>query len=302
MRINQANSDFTLSITDRPTDAGPEKVTTGSGTAATGLDPEKISALSAHLDTLGIEGSVDAEGVLRLPGVGEFTLGDDFDVEQTMAKISGLIGDDGLSTADALDALKSLLGEMGIGDDLATLMVEFAAMGRQNALDQRLASREQAKAELLSQAQTTRTAAVTQAIVAGVSLVASIASAGVSYGGAKAASKSADEVADAAAKGGNEAQIAAMNAATTAKQATTQTATQAINMTGQLAQGTGGVISGNIQADGQVDAANAQMEQSNSDLAKKVMDDFEEIVRATIQFLKEMQQAETELMANMTRV
>lgn len=222
------------------------------------------------------------------------------DFGEAMEKFNAALQD--VQAGGALEALQSLLGELGIGTDLSELMVEFAAMGRQNALDQRLASREQAKDELMSQADTTRTAAVTQAIVAGVAFVASVASFGVSVGGAKAASKTADAVADAVASGGDQATLAALNTSAAATQASNQAATQAINMTGQLAQGTGSVISGNVQADGQVDAANAQIEQSNSDLAKKVMDDFEEIVRATIQFLKEMQQAETDLMANMTRV
>lgn len=270
-----------------------KKVDVGRGTQGVGFDASQLGQLSDYLGE---------DGILNIPGVGVFEPSDDFDYEGTLNKLQTALADAMAGDDGALDALKSLLGELGIGDDLSTLMVEFAAMGRQNALDQRLASREQAKSELLSQAATTRTAAVTQAIVAGLALAVSILSAGVSIGGAKAASESADEVADVVAKGGDQAQLSMINTAATATQASNQATTQVISVVGQLAQGIGGVVSGNIQADGQVDAANAQMEQSNSDLAKKVMDDFEEIVRATIQFLKEMQQAETDLMASMTRV
>lgn len=279
--------------TDRAGFETKEKVKVGGGNQTIGFDPTKLGNLKDYLGD---------DGILRIPNVGDFSPSDDFDYAGTLQKLETALGDVMAGADGALDALKSLLGELGIGDDLSTLIVEFAAMGRQNALDQRLASREQAKSELLSQAATTRTAAVTQAIVAGVALAVSILSAGVSVGGAKAASASADEVADVVAQGGDQAQLAMINTAATATQASNQATTQVINTFGQLAQGVGGVVSGNIQADGQVDAANAQMEQSNSDLSKKVMDDFEEIVRATIQFLKEMQQAETDLMANMTRV
>jgi hypothetical protein len=294
MKVTSHDQTITLDITDRTSFEGNTKLEIGRGNQGIGFDPAQLGQLSDYLGE---------DGTLNIPGVGMFKPSEDFDYDGTINKLETALANAVAGDEGALDALKSLLGELGIGAELSELMVEFAAMGRQNALDQRLASREQAKDELLSQASATREAAVTQVVVAAATLAVSALTAGLSLSQAGKAGETSKQLGKLADEGGdNQAQVAAITNAATKTQLQNQAVTQGVGMIGQTFEGAGGLISGFQQAGGQVDAANAQMEQSNSDLSKKVMDDFEEIVRATIQFLKEMQQAETDLMASMTRV
>lgn len=294
MKVTSHDQNITLEITDRPTFEGKTKLEVGRGNQEIRFDPAQLGQLSDYLGE---------DGNLNIPGVGVFEPSANFDYEGAKNKLEAALANATAGGDGALDALKSLLGQMGIGDDLSTLMVEFAAMGRQNALDQRLASREQAKDELMSQAEATRAAAITQVVVAAVTLVVSVVTTGLSLNQASKAGETSKQLGKLADEGGeNQAKVAEITNAAAKQQTQNQAWTQVVSSIGQTAEGAGGLASGLFQAGGQVDAANAQMEQSNSDLSKKVMDDFEEMVRATIQFLKEMQQAETDLMANMTRV
>ncbi len=252
--------------------------------------------------------------------------------------------DNGISpeiTEEMKQAFEKLLSSIGgSSDELAALLIKFANMGRQNALDQRLQARDAAKSDLEAQADNTREAAlknmiagIAMAVVAVVAAVVSVFGAVKSVGQAKGA---ANMNKDANAMGKDAAQMSKISdraqGSTAAAKLKTDAGTKSdaadslkldakTMETKAVASGTKyGAISGAVSAVGQAvqkgiefDAANqtaegqelaaeAQVEQSNSDLAKKVMDDLEELVKSTIRFLKEMQTAETDLMANMTRV
>lgn len=236
--------------------------------------------------------------------------------------------------------IAKLIGSLvGTFDDLSELLVKFAAMGRQNALDQRLEARDAAKGNMMGEAAEIReaaqkqiTGAIISMVVAVVTAAISIAAAGLSIQGAAGATKAAGkagEVADEAAQAakiagrtGGEAgkhigrQADALNVQaqqlasqvqqiSTKAQALSGIAQTISQLATSIAGGTKTILDSAAmvdQAEGKEMAAQAQEDQSNSDLAKKVMDDLEEMIRAAIQFLKEMQRAEVDLMANMTRV
>lgn len=213
--------------------------------------------------------------------------------------------------------MKEFLGALGSSDDLASLMIKFAQMGRDDALDQRLSARDQAKSNLEAQADKTREAAVKELVSAVVSFAISVVSAVVSVAGAAKSAKSGAEAAE-HLKDAKSADLTTktgrLEANLSQKQADValQSGQQA-NVQAQVAQQLGGatdkVVSTALntsakmdQAEGQEKAAEATVDQSKGDMSKKVMDDFEEMIKSAIQFLKEMQRAEVDLMANMTRV
>ena len=204
----------------------------------------------------------------------------------------------------------------GAGElDLAALLIMFAASARQNALDDRLASREAAAADMKGQAAESREAAVKQLVAAVVMTVISVASAVVSgIGAAKTVGSTKDAVSSAkgavdSAKSGKDALAGAQNTAANAAggkvshtNMVTQAVTQGMGAAGQVTEGSLNSSAKMDEADGQELGAEAQIHQSNSDIAKKIMDDLDEAIKAAIQFIKEMQRAETDLMQSMTRV
>lgn len=242
-------------------------------------------------------------------------------------------------TAKIAQSIADFLAEIGGDDALAKLMIEFAAMGRQQALDSRLQARENARSQLMGQAAETRqaaTKALIGAVIAGVvSIVASVVSIG---GGISQLGKAKDMVklanqadtatqaanqassfskgADGAAKVGAEKMAASYEATAKAANTSLNTLQSGAQGTQMLVQGISGLVNALAQmikggldagakldeAKGQEMAADAQIEQSNSDLAKKVMDELEELIRTAIQFIKEMKAAEADLMQSMTRV
>lgn len=255
--------------------------------------------------------------------------------------------------ADFLQLLNSI---GSTPDELGELLIKFANMSRQDALDNRLQARAAARGDLEAQAENTREAAAKQLIAAVVTFVVSVVSAAVALKGAGSAVKNSGEakqMTDQANAMNKQANSMSKDAAQTSKiatnaeksgsavapqlknQATNQkmdadslrsdassvqagaqhnqiksqteaTKTQALT---QVFGAFGTAVSKGVEysaaedtAQGQEFAAKATEEQSNSDIAKKFMDDIEELVKSTIRFLKEMQSAETDLMANMTRV
>ena len=103
------------------------------------------------------------------------------------------LGDALPKLAEALKAFAELLKSVRDPDMLATLMVEFSGMQRQQALDQRLASRDAAKSQLEGQAAETREAAIKEIAAAAVSLVMAVVSFAVSVGGAAKMGKEVKE-------------------------------------------------------------------------------------------------------------
>lgn len=247
-----------------------------------------------------------------------------------------ILESDTATPKEKLDALLSLIGD---SNDIARLMIELASMGRENALSQRLQAREQARDNLELQAGEMRqaaekqiSAALTQMIVSIVVAVVAVVTAGISVRQAgQSASKSIQSTTEAskASTIGVQAKQAtgdtAVNLTKTAgnynvdsttlaasadkinkTSAAFSAGTQGITQAGNAAAGYAAALdnaSATIdQAEGQEYAAASTVEQSNADIAKKVMEDFEELVKSAIAFLKAMQAAEVDLMANMTRV
>ncbi|WP_417277784.1 hypothetical protein [Celeribacter sp.] len=225
----------------------------------------------------------------------------DFDLNGSFGRLEAAAEKLTQAGMDPLEVLNELLGELGAAEDLAALMIEFASMGRQNALDQRLSARDQARADLEGQAQTMREAAVTQLVVSVVSTAAAVGASVVSFKGAGQAGKLAGAAKDASMEGASEMSTAlntqAQNVSTRA-----QAVSGLINAGSSAGEGGGSMISKNIEAGGQELAAKAQTEQSNAELGKSVMDDFKDLVRSIIQFLKDQQQAEIDRMATTTRI
>ncbi|MGR3483859.1 MAG: hypothetical protein ACU0BF_00800 [Paracoccaceae bacterium] len=242
--------------------------------------------------------------------------------------------------------LEEVLSRVSNSSDLGKLLIEMASMGREQALDQRLAARDAAKADQLSQADATREAGQKAMQGALASMVVSAVSAGVTIGAtAKSTAQSVEGLkmnkTAAIEKGGAEIDMIeakqwqakpdaieselgglmaenAIDRSTAATQlgkegdmlmqkgqammTNAQAMGQALNGVGGLASGSMQAQAANIEAEGQVDAANAQEEMSNVELAKKVMDDMSEMVRAALDFLRKMEQTEAEMMQNFTRV
>ena len=221
-----------------------------------------------------------------------------------------VLADDSASVEDKLKALLSIVTDP---DLLGKLMVEFANMGRQNALDSRLQALNAARGDLEAQEKDTRDAAIISLVVAVVVLLVSVASFAAATGGAKKGLSQSDEAAnaqkaatDAAKSGASDAsalQLRADNLAATAKN--TMANTESINNLMQALvgfaraadQGTSQTINSLAtvdQAEGQESAAKATEEQAMSDIAKKVVDDFEELVKSVRDFLRAMLEAEAE--------
>lgn len=230
-----------------------------------------------------------------------FDTPENFDLGESLGRLQSAIEQMISSGADPMEVLNGILGEMGASQDLGALLIEFAAMGRQNALDQRMNARDQARSDLEGQAETMRVSAVTQLVVSVVSVAASAVSAGVSFAGAAKAGKIAADAAETGANGATEA-ATALNTKAQTVAAKSQSVSGMIGLSNTSGEATGGMITKNVEADGQELAAKSQTEQSNADLAKTVMDDFKELVRSIIQFLKDMQQSEVDRMAMTTRV
>ncbi|WP_163850637.1 hypothetical protein [Pseudooceanicola aestuarii] len=231
-------------------------------------------------------------------------------------------------TASLEEKLSVLLSVVRDPDVLSKLMIEFASMSRQNALDARLAAREQARGELEAQAGETRESAEKIIASAIVSLVVAVVSAVISIGAAIGAigqmnkatgalkesvqtSNIAARAGGDATRGGAELNNAAKLTANTAAEAGTmsQTINSLAPALNQLMGAIGGMISAHFQAEGKIDeaqgqelAAAATESQSNADFAKKFMEDLEEMIKSALAFLRELNNAETDMMASMTRV
>ncbi|NIZ12021.1 hypothetical protein [Phaeobacter sp. HF9A] len=277
--------------------------TTGSTVIQSPQTQEAEGAQGTGLGTIGGSGSAPILPQFEAAqGTGAaFDTPENFDLGESLGRLQSAIEQMISSGADPMEVLNGILGEMGASKDLGALLIEFAAMGRQNALDQRMNARDQARSDLEGQAETMRTSAVTQLVVSVVSVAASAASAGVSFAGAAKAGKIAADAAETGANGTAEA-ATALNTKAQTVAAKSQSVSGMIGLSNTSGEATGGMITKNVEADGQELAAKSQTEQSNADLAKTVMDDFKELVRSIIQFLKDMQQSEVDRMAMTTRV
>lgn len=230
--------------------------------------------------------------------------------------------------AEFESALKALLSSVRDPDMLAKLMIEMSSMSRQNALDARLQARSQARSELEGQAGETREAAQKMLVSAIVGLIMAVVSLAVSVVGAAmsgSASKDAASNSKDAIKanklmdetdnltGADKLKLEHKASGSDSLARISNTKADSINqVTGALtgfANALKGALEGSLnasakmdEADGQMLAAAAQDSQANADMAKQFMDELQELIRSALQFLKDMQQAETDMMATASRL
>lgn len=284
----------------------------------------------------GVGGGVNGQGGEVPPGTGT-----QFKIESMLANLfpqnqvtgdtrtKSLGKDDAATLKEFESALKTLLAAVRDPDMLSKLMVEMSSMSRQNALDARLNARSQARSELEGQAAETRESAQKMMISAIVGMVLAVVSAVISIAGAAksiSATKNtaghvkdsiqANKIMDNAGDGLSDAgkmklshQAAGSEALGKISQAKADSMTQ---LTGALAglsnafkSMSEGILNSEAKKDeaqGQMLAAAAQDSQANADMAKQFMDELEEMIRTAIQFLKDMQQAETDMMATASRL
>lgn len=236
-----------------------------------------------------------------------------------------------LTNEQLKEAIASLMSSVRDPDQLAKLIMEFASMARQNALDVRLAARAQARSELEGQANETREAAQKALIAAAVSFAFAVVSAVISIGSAVASigkikeglsqtkdaiqtQKIADgitgtgigdlanksklnHVAEGLQKSGD-----GLIKLGDARSQLGQAISGLMNGIGKLSEGILQGMSKYDEAEGQELAAAAQDSQANADFAKQFMDELQEMLNAAMQFLKEMAQAETDMMATASRL
>lgn len=232
----------------------------------------------------------------------------------------------------ALADLEKLIKTLKGVEDLATILIDLASMQRQAALDQRLASREIAKSQLLGQAAETRQAAMKEIVAAVVSLVMSVVTAGITLTGAiKAGGKikdamgdlkdvaektsnmnkliknGVDEGSDAIKNIGAKIKSIGNDADVALRQA--ENITMKFNAISQMVNALGDAMAAMIRASGKMDeaqgqalAAEAQDTQAEGDAFKALMDGIDELIRTAIEFVKKMQDAEVELMATASRL
>lgn len=206
-------------------------------------------------------------------------------------------------TLDTLANVSAMLGDGSIWKDsldvLARAMVEQSAEQRQNALKDRLSARDQAKTELLSQAETLKNQAselkdgamkamIISIVLSATSIVMSAGSAvGFKIGGAKTTTETG-----ATAANGISGAFSSM--------------AQSVGQIGQAGSGYASTSSQakakEYEAQGQIDAAESQTQQSIADIKKEAQDTLNEMVKSIINFLKELQDAKAQQMQAMTRV
>jgi Sec-independent protein translocase protein TatA len=243
------------------------------------LTPDMLSALGLDKNGNGIKDMITSEDYSKLPpGV-------------DLAKLQKVL-EDFISGAKDRTALFSAL-------------IEMMNQQRQSAVDQRANARESAKNELLDAAGKSKEAANKQmdAAIAGLVLgiisgATQIATGGTTLGAQAQHSNKMNGVT-------NEAVI---NSAAAKLQNNTQAIGSfggaAKDMTSSAGQGASGTMqsdASNLQAQGQEKQAVAQDTQGQQDIEKKFAEDLTEAIKAVIQFIKEIRNAEIERMASITR-
>lgn len=245
-----------------------------------------------------------------------------------------------ISLKDALKLLDGMASALKDPDKLASLLIEMQGMQRQNAMDQRLASRDVAKSQLMGQAAESREAAVKEIAAAAVSLVMAVVSFAVAVGGAAkmggqlkegtTAGMKASTLADKAADVRNamegvtdqkqlskmSKELGALESAAKKFENLSNSSFRNVDITktfsdafSGLAQGLGEGMAAMLrasakfdEAQGQEFAAGAQDTQADADQMKSFMDGIDEILRSAMEFIKQMNDAEVELMASASRL
>lgn len=243
------------------------------------LTPDMLSALGLDKNGNGIKDMITSEEYSKLPaGV-------------DLAKLQTVL-EDFISGAKDRTALFSAL-------------IEMMNNQRQSAVDQRANARESAKNELLDAAGKSKEAASKQMDAAIAGLVLGIIS-GATQIGTGGTTLGAQTNHTAKMKGvTNDAVI---NSAASKLQNNTQAIGSfggaAKDMTSSAGQGASGTLqseASNLQAESQEMQAVAQDSQGQQDIEKKFAEDLTEAIKAVIQFIKEIRNAEIERMSSITR-
>lgn len=203
---------------------------------------------------------------------------------------------------------------------LARAMIENAGEQRQNALNDRLAARESAKAELVSQADKMEKAADKMATGAIVNLVAGVIGGAMSIGGsAFSAVKGMSQIKEMKGLVGEmkgkdisaqsfktaETQFGGVNSQMQLTAAKSQIVASSGDMTKMLGSSSDARLQAEAKredAGGARDAADAQVAQQQAELSKDTQDTMNEMVKQIINFLKELKDAEVDAMRALTRV
>lgn len=243
-------------------------------------------------------------------------------------------------TLGMFEAAATMLGDAGsevvtfVGDlakFLARVMIEQASDQRQNALQDRLNAREQAKGELMNQAGQmdkaadkmiagATTALITGLVAAGVQMLASV----VSLVGAAKALKSMEtahgQTKDVLAlfeKGKMTENVSGMylqaskqafdiagqkGAIFTALSQVGQAAGQGMSAVGSSEDTKAQAAAKKLEAEGSRDAAEAQELQQTADTKKQIEEALSDMMKQIINFLKEMREAEVDAMRSLTKV
>jgi hypothetical protein len=179
---------------------------------------------------------------------------------------------------------------------LASAFVEMAASQRKQALEDRVNSRLAAKSELMDQASELKDAASKMMTGAIVSLVMTIVASAVTIGFSIAGGMKAGS---ALSKGGDAAASINIQAQSLASVGTALG--QIGNSVGSGTQTMLQADSKKIEADAQLNAAQAEELKAESDIDKEFQQALNELIKHVIDFLKEIQKAEVEQMAAVTR-
>lgn len=205
-----------------------------------------------------------------------------FDVDGALDRIETLVS----TVTDFAAMLPSALGR-SVLDLLSRALVEMAADQRKNALESRLNARDAAKTELLNQAQTMRDDAAKIMAGAIVAAVLQIAAAGLSIGMSSAALGKVGA--------GENLKAEILNTIGGALKSIGDAAANAINSSLQAAAKLD-------QAQGSEHAAEAEEIKAKGDLAKELGDAMEDMIKAIINFLKELKDAQAEQMRSLTKL
>lgn len=218
-----------------------------------------------------------------------------YDVDGLLNRIDKVVDTFG----DVSTAISNMIGKGGI-DLLARALIEMAADQRKSALESRLSAREEAKGELMQQAGTMRSEASKMIAGAIVSAIVSIASAGISIGFSMSAASNLktgmsgtgkDISVDDFHKGMADVRNAVGGAVKTAMDAVANMINSSLQAAAKI-----------DQAEGTEHAAEAEEIRGKGDMAKELGDAVEEMIKAVINFLKELKDAQAEQMRSLTKL
>lgn len=242
------------------------------------------------------------------------------ELEEAISRLQQLF-----ASSNSAEVIMSLIGK---------LMIEQAQSQRESALNNRLNAREEAKGQLLDQASQMDKAAAEMVSGAIVSLVMTvvasaiaIAGAGLSlkssFGGTQAKIEAANKAGADYAGGMMKAGMSPTGAVTAGGQVAKDTLGKTVTnldkfgmLANQIGQAVSNILSAGgglgkamyeaaskeAEADGARLAAQAQDTQADADMAKEIQSALDEMLKAIINFLKELREAEANQMQALTRV